>query len=62
MPDAAGELDLVGLERHARAPAVAHAAPREVGGNVRRGDLDAGRDASMTAASATPCDSPRSST
>jgi len=42
VPDAAGQLDLVLLELHPRAAAVAGPPPGQGGGDIRRGDLDSG--------------------
>jgi hypothetical protein len=43
VPDPAGDLDLVLLELHPRAPAVTGPAAGQRGGDIGGGDLDPGR-------------------
>ena len=59
VPQAPGELDLVGLEAHPRATAVAEAPPGELGRHLLRAHRDARRPCPRARpSSAAPCDSP----
>ena len=58
VPQAADDLDLVLLERHPRAPAVAEPAPGQLAGDLRGGHLDPGGHALQHRDEGGPCDSP----